>query len=62
MRTWSGNYSRTLNWKRKSSGNAACHQKRPAMPPCALSAIPLLFASKLALSGVGTGWRIFFAI
>ena len=37
-------------------------RKRPAMPPCALSAIPLLFASKRALSGVGTGWRIFFAI
>ena len=62
MPTWSGNSNRTLNWKKKSSGNTACHQKRPAMPPCALSAIPLLLASKLALSGVGTGWRVFFAI
>ena len=24
MRTWSGNFSPTLNWKRKSSGNAGC--------------------------------------
>jgi hypothetical protein len=62
MPTWSGNYNRTLNWKRKSNGNTACHQMRPAMPPCVLSAIALLLARKLALCGVGTGWRVFFAI
>jgi hypothetical protein len=62
MPRWSGNYNRTLNWKKKSNGNTACHQKRLATPPCVLSAIALLLASKLALSGVGTGWRTFFAI
>jgi hypothetical protein len=62
MPMWSGNYDRTLNWKKKSSGNKAYPQQRPAMPPCALSAIPLLLASKLAPSGVGTGWRVLFAI
>src|SRR5271156_457775 len=62
MRIWTGSCSLTSNWKRKSSGNAACHQKKPAVRPCALSAIPLLFASTLALCGVGTDWRIFFEI
>ena len=51
-----------LELEGKSSGNAACHQKRPAARPCGLSAIPLLFASTRALCGVGTGWRIFFEI
>ena len=37
-------------------------QKRPAMPPCALSAIQPLFASRLTLSGAGTWWRISFEI
>jgi len=62
MPTWSGNYNRTLNWKKKSNGNTACYQKRPATPPCVLSAIALLLARKLALSGDGTDWRVFFAI
>jgi len=62
MPTWNGNYNRTLNWKKKSSGNTACHQKRPAMPPYVLSAIALLLARKLTLSGGGTDWRAFFAI
>ena len=51
-----------LDWKKKSSGNTACRQKRPAMRPCELSAIPRLLASTPALSGVGTRWTIFFAI
>ena len=32
----------TSNWKRKSSGNAACHQTRPIMLPYALFANPTL--------------------
>jgi hypothetical protein len=37
----SANCSLTSNWKRKSSGDAACRRKRLAIPPCAPSAIPL---------------------
>ena len=62
MRIWSGNCGLISNWKRKSSGNAACHRKKRTMLPCALSAMPPLFASTHALSGAGTCWRIFFAI
>jgi hypothetical protein len=42
--------------------HTACRPERLAGPPCVRSVIPLSFAIKLARSGVGTGWRIFFAI
>ena len=35
MPIWNGSCNRISNWKKKSSGNTACLQKRPAMPPCA---------------------------
>jgi hypothetical protein len=39
MPMWNGNCNRTLNSKKKSSGNVALLQVRPAMPPFARSAI-----------------------
>src|SRR5690242_9384031 len=41
MKSWRGNSSPTLSWKRKSSGNEACLRVRHGSPLCALSAIPL---------------------